>query len=392
MPIKKTLRTPTPVHIWTDDIERGAEEQLKRLAALPILFHHVAVMPDVHLGRGSTIGAVIATKGAIIPAAVGVDIGCGMVAARTNIAATQLEHKLPELRRRIERAIPVGFDGNNDAPAPIAALDLWNHWDELSPKVSNDARLRKKALLQCGSLGGGNHFIEVCLDREQTVWIMIHSGSRHIGKVLADVHINAAKGLMREAMIRLPDSDLSYLSQGTPEFKSYIHDLLWAQNYAFNNREEMIRRLYGLFGDLFGEEFKVLQQVNCHHNYTQEEEHFGQTVWVTRKGAVSAKAGEWGIIPGSMGAKSFIVVGRGNPDSFNSCSHGAGRRMSRTQAKKVFSVKDLEEQTLGVECRKDQGVLDEIPSAYKDIDQVIKNQADLVDVKATLKQVLCVKG
>ncbi len=379
-----------PIKVWATDLEAEAETQVKNLASLPFIFKHVAVMPDAHAGRGSTVGTVIATHGAIIPAAVGVDIGCGMCAVKLPFQIEDIKN-LSALRSSIERSVPVGFNENKETTPRVDSA------------VSELGQLRtekvswKKILHQLGSLGGGNHFIEVCADELGGAWIMLHSGSRNVGKTLADIHINNAKDLMKRYFIDLPDPDLAYLAQNTQEFKDYIHDLHWAQKYAMANRVEMMRRVlkdvsYHMFQEDRGQEAMAILGINCHHNYTAMENHFGENVWITRKGAVSAKAGELGIIPGSMGTKSFIVEGLGNPDSFSSCSHGAGRRMSRTKARATFTKEDLEAQTAGVECRKDAAVIDEIPGAYKDIDVVMANQADLVKIKFTLKQVLCVKG
>jgi tRNA-splicing ligase RtcB len=354
-------------------------------------------MPDVHFGKGATIGSVIATQGAIIPSAVGVDIGCGMMALKLNLKIDQLggSEKLRDLRHSIERSVPVGRDGNKEISERVAGY--LNELKGPPPSFDPENRVFKNACLQLGSLGGGNHFIEVCRDQKDFVWILLHSGSRNIGKHLAEQHIERAKDLMKQYFISLPDPDLAYLAQGTAEFKAYLADLMWAQDYAHFNRVEIAHRVlrevgYHLFKDDWERKTLVLDRVHCHHNYTQIEHHFGKNVFVTRKGAVSARAGEKGIIPGSMGTRSYIVEGKGNPDSFCSCAHGAGRRMSRTQARATFSVSDLETATAGVECRKDDHVLDEIPGSYKSIDQVMENQADLVEVLYELKQVLCVKG
>lgn len=394
--------TQTPIKIWTNDIEEEAKNQLINLSTLPFIHKHIAVMPDAHAGRGSTIGTVIATKGAIIPAAVGVDIGCGMTAVKLPFKVDVLDGKLQELRNQIERSVPVGFNSNKTPSENVLGrmgklcLDFGylNCLDRYSKEL-------QKAFSQCGSLGGGNHFIEICTDTEDTAWIMLHSGSRNIGKTIADIHINGAKGLMKKYFIDLPDPDLAYLAQNTPEFEAYINDMNWAQGYAFQNRDEMMSRIlkqisYLIFGKDYtnanNPEDLAMLKVSCHHNYTTIENHFGSNVFVTRKGAVSAREGELGIIPGSMGAKSFIVRGLGNPESFNSCSHGAGRKMSRTKARATFTQEDLIKQTEGVECRKDKEVIDEIPSAYKNIDEVMDNQADLVAIEYTLKQLICIKG
>ena len=390
MPIKKIVDAKVPVKIWADEVEPQAMEQLARIAALPFVFKHVAVMPDVHLGVGATVGSVIATKGAVIPAAVGVDIGCGMAAVKLQgVRPEMLEGRLAELRRQIERAVPVGFNENRRLDSDVENWEGWARFGDLHPRVQE---LRGKAQHQLASLGGGNHFIELCLDTEGGVWVMLHSGSRGIGNKLAERHIDAAKGLMKRLLVDLPDPDLAYFAQGTPEFDAYIRDLYWAQAYAAKNRELMMKRVLRQVGHVLGIEPVAEHSVNCHHNFAVVENHFGTDVLVTRKGAVRARAGDMGIIPGSMGTKSYIVRGKGNPESFDSCSHGAGRRMSRNAARKRFTCEDLRKQTEGVECRKDAGVVDEIPGAYKDIDEVIRNQDDLVEVVAELKQVLCVKG
>lgn len=379
-----------PVKIWAGELEDEAAKQLENLSGMPFIYRHVAVMPDAHAGKGSTVGTVIATKGAIIPAAVGVDIGCGMCAVKLPFRADALE-RLPELRSAIESVVPVGHKGNEDVTARVA-----QQMDELGFPTLQSISL-DKAAKQMGSLGGGNHFIEICTDQNGDAWLMLHSGSRNIGKMLAEQHIEKAQDLMKQYFISLPDPDLAYLAQGTPEFKAYLHDLLWAQDYAKRNRATMLGRILErialhVFGEWRSEEQMTLLRVDCHHNYTGQESHYGQNVWVTRKGAVSARAGQLGIIPGSMGAKSYIVEGLGNEESFCSCSHGAGRRMSRSKARATFSQADLAAQTAGVECRKDADVIDEIPAAYKDIDEVMANQADLVRPLYTLKQILCIKG
>jgi len=375
--------TKVPIKIWASILEAEAEEQVRKVASLPFIHSHVALMPDAHAGKGSTIGTVIATKGAIIPSAVGVDIGCGMSAVKLFINAGHFDGKLADIRHNIERSVPVGRFGRKEVHTLTKSL-LNNN----TPIMVED-----KHLLQCGSLGGGNHFIEICLDKENNPWVMLHSGSRNIGKVLAETHIDKAKGLMKKYFIDLPDPDLAFLAHNTVEFNSYIRDLHWAQNFAKVNRQimmveilEQIRRVLQL------ETLLTDDIIDCHHNYTQMENHYGANVWITRKGAVSAKSGELGIIPGSMGAKSFIVRGLGNVESFNSCSHGAGRKMSRTKARATFTTDDLKHQTSGVECRKDADVIDEIPGAYKDIETVMNDQADLVEKVAELKQILCVKG
>lgn len=382
-----------PIKIWSqlDTVEDKAIRQLKNTAAMPFVFKHVAAMPDVHLGIGATVGSVIATKRAIMPAAVGVDIGCGMMAVKTGLDARVVQDKISEIRHSIERSVPVGFDQHKNKSAVGVEFAGWQSIEKLN---NYDIDLKQKARMQMGTLGGGNHFIEVCLDTEGSVWVMLHSGSRGIGNLVARRHIDNAKDLMKKMFIELPDPDLAYFAQGLPGFDDYIWDLNWCQEYAFQNRREMMKLVLKDLSHAVNnkEPIERLIEVNCHHNYTEIENHYGENVFVTRKGAVRARESDFGIIPGSMGAKSFIVKGLGNAESFHSCSHGAGRRMSRTQATKQFTVADLVEQTSGVECRKDKGVLDEIPSAYKDIDVVMENQKDLVTVVAQLKQIMCVKG
>jgi tRNA-splicing ligase RtcB (3'-phosphate/5'-hydroxy nucleic acid ligase) len=373
---------------WTnpDEIEDVALEQLKNISALPWVFHHVAAMPDVHFGKGATVGSVIAMKGAVSPAAVGVDIGCGVGAVRTSLTAQDLPDNLRAIRNALERAIPVGFHEHRDPLERPGDKALWDEFRDLTQAVKD---LLPKARKQLGTLGGGNHFIELCLDTEDRVWTMLHSGSRNIGKTLADIHIQRAKKLAHNQ--DLPDRDLAVFLAGTKEMDEYRRDLFWAQQYAMKNREAMLE-LYGSVLRQFWPGVRFDEKVLCHHNYVAEETHFGEQVLVTRKGAIRAGRGDMGIIPGSMGTRSYVVRGLGNAQSFESASHGAGRRMSRGEARRRFSVKDLEAQTKGVECRKDGGVLDEIPSAYKPIEQVMENQKDLVEVVAELRQVLCVKG
>jgi tRNA-splicing ligase RtcB len=380
------------IRMWTrpEEVEPIAMQQLRNIAALPWAVKHIAVMPDVHYGKGATVGSVIALRDAVSPAAVGVDIGCGMAAIRTTLTANDLPDTLRGLRSRLESVVPVGFDQH---PEPAFTDDdaddwtgFWKRFDDLTPVVRARA---DKALRQMGTLGGGNHFLEVCLDTDQQVWVMLHSGSRGIGNQLAQHHISVARGLTHNA--ELPDADLAVFLAGTPEMAAYRHDLYWAQDYARRNRAVMLRLVCEVLRAEFGH-IAFDETISCHHNYVAEEKHFGEDVLVTRKGAIRAGRGELGIIPGSMGTCSYIVRGLGNPDSFESASHGAGRRMSRTKARKTFTRQDLADQTKGVECRKDKGVVDEIPGAYKDIDTVIADQSDLVEVVAKLKQVLCVKG
>lgn len=374
------------VKLWTpvEQVESSALDQLKNIAKLPWVFKHVAVMPDVHYGKGATVGSVIAMKDAVSPAAVGVDIGCGMGAVLTNLTAEDLPESLAALRSDIEAAVPVGFNSHTSSKA--GRKSVMERFKDLFGPVKDR---EKVAADQIGTLGGGNHFIEVCLDTEGRVWVMLHSGSRNIGKTLAEYHIEKARGLAHNA--DLPDRDLAVFLAGTKEMQEYWHDLDWAQQYAFENRATMKELIMGVMSKHFPQ-VKEVDYIACHHNYVSKENHYDEDVLVTRKGAIYAGRGTYGIIPGSMGTKSYIVRGLGNQESFCSASHGAGRRLSRGAAKREFSEADLLAQTAGVECRKDLGVLDEIPAAYKDIDQVMENQKDLVEIVATLKQVLCVKG
>jgi tRNA-splicing ligase RtcB len=393
MPVKKVLTAErVPVKIWTTDVEPEAEQQLLNTARLPFVFKHVAAMPDVHFGKGATVGSVIATKGAICPAAVGVDIGCGMIAVPLSVTEQQAKDNLDKIYKSILRSVPVGYEGNHKITDSVQNWIGWQDWDRLTAPVKD--RL-KNTTSQLGSLGGGNHFIELCLDQSNCVWIMLHSGSRNIGKTMAERHIDKAKGLMKQMFIDLPDPDLSYFVEQTAEFDAYMHDLEWCQNYAMQNRLEMLERVkksisYAVFGEL--QEIAHGLSINCHHNYVSRENHFDTNVLITRKGAIRARTNDYGIIPGSMGTNSYIVRGLGNTDSFCSCSHGAGRSMSRTKARKTFTKEDLQKQTEGVLCRKDEGVLDEIPSSYKDINTVMENSSDLVETVAILKQFMCIKG
>jgi tRNA-splicing ligase RtcB (3'-phosphate/5'-hydroxy nucleic acid ligase) len=386
------LTTTTPVLSWANhDLSREETKMAQNVASLPFVFKHVALMPDVHLGKGALVGSVVATKEAIIPAAIGVDIGCGMCAIQLPFYAEQLDGKLKKIRQEIEAAIPVGFNENKEADRQVLNWQGWQDFTQLHDGVSH---LETKALKQMGSLGGGNHFIEVCLDAKDQVWLMLHSGSRGIGNMLAQRHIDTGRNLAKMAGETLPDPDLAYFVEGTAEFAAYWRDLQWAQAYAKYNRDVMMTRFKAIVERNIagGKPTKPLLSVNCHHNYAEKETHYGESVYVTRKGAVRAQKDDYGIIPGSMGAKSFIVKGKGCAESYCSCSHGAGRLMSRNKAKLTYTLDDLVAQTAGVECRKDEGILDEIPAAYKPIEQVMENQADLVEVVATLKQVVCVKG
>ena len=386
------ISTPKPVLSWADHALGHEETKMaKNVASLPFVFKHVALMPDVHLGKGALVGSVVATKEAIVPAAVGVDIGCGMAAIKTPLRYEQLEGKLKQIRLEIEAAIPVGFNDNKEVEKPVFN---WQGWREFSDLHDGVQHLEGKAMKQMGSLGGGNHFIEVCIDTDNQVWLMLHSGSRNIGNMLAQRHIETAKELARLAGTSLPDKDLAYFIAGTSEFAAYWRDLQWAQEYARVNRDVMMARFKKIIEKYAsgGKPVKPLLTVNCHHNYAEKEVHFGEDVYVTRKGAVRARTEDYGIIPGSIGAKSFIVKGKGNAESYCSCSHGAGRSLSRSKAKDQFTLDDLIQQTQGIECRKDTGIIDEIPAAYKPIEQVMHQQSDLVEVVATLKQIICVKG
>ena len=392
-----------PVKAWTRgvQVEESARQQLLNVATLPFIYRWIAAMPDVHWGMGATVGSVIPTKQAIIPAAVGVDIGCGMMAVRTTLDAAHLPDDLKPVRSAIERAVPHGRTdngGRNDRGAwkqpPAAQLDVWT---QLAPRyhaiVQKHPRLgRGNDLNHLGTLGTGNHFIEMCLDEEQHVWFMLHSGSRGVGNRIGSYFIELAKQDMRKAHIDLPDANLAYLKHGTKHFDDYVEAVQWAQDYAMANRQLMMDSVLAAVRRVLPPFQATSEVVNCHHNYVAIEQHYGEEVFVTRKGAVRAGAGDFGIIPGSMGAKSFIVRGKGNPESFHSCSHGAGRSMSRTEAKKRFTVEDHIKATHGVECRKDRDVIDETPAAYKPIEAVMSAQSDLVDVVHTLRQVVCVKG
>ena len=393
-----------PVKMWTKGVavDPKARDQLSRAARMPFIFKHVAVMPDVHVGIGATVGSVIPTKGAVIPAAVGVDIGCGMMAARTSLHAADLPDNLEGIRTAIEQAVPHGRDVGRskrdkgswgDPPPEIAAA--WATLAERFKRITDKyPRLEKtNNLVHLGTLGTGNHFIELCLDEADRVWVMLHSGSRGVGNAIGSFFIELAKQDMRKWFINLPDENLAYFSEGTEHFDDYVEAVGWAQDFAALNRRMMMTNVIRAIRSVIAKPFEAeLEAINCHHNYVQKENHFGENVLVTRKGAVRAAKGVMGIIPGSMGAKSFIVRGRGNAESFDSCSHGAGRLMSRTEAKKVFTLDDHILATEGVECRKDEGVIDETPAAYKPIEAVMAAQADLVEIVHTLKQVVCVKG
>ena len=392
------------VKMWTRGVpvDDRAREQLLRAAQMPFIFKHVAVMPDVHVGIGATVGSVIPTKNAIIPAAVGVDIGCGMMACRTTLKATDLPDSLGFLRSAIERAVPHGRSSGrsrrdkgswHDVPATadVAWAGLKTRFDTIveKHKVIGQSNNRK----HLGTLGTGNHFVEVCLDEDNRVWFMLHSGSRGVGNRIGRYFIELAKKDMEQWFINIPDKDLAYFPEGTDHFDDYVESVEWAQDFAFANRTVMMQNVIKAARNVLPVPFDAeVEAVNCHHNYVTKENHFGENVYVTRKGAVRARKGDMGIIPGSMGTRSYIVRGLGNEDSFCSCSHGAGRVMSRTEAKKSVSMEEHLEAIKDVECRKDVGVLDETPSAYKPIDDVMEAQKDLVEVMHTLRQVVCVKG
>ena len=398
MPVQQEITEGrVPVKVYTGEVEATARQQLVNVSRLPIVHHHIAAMPDVHLGIGATVGSVIPTLRAIIPAAVGVDIGCGMIATRLSLTGNDFdERKLKKVFDQISRDVPVGFGQHNDRDVRSDAAKKFQKGLkrilEKHPGIQKRVGKHSSWTHQLGTLGGGNHFIEVCLDEAGRAWVMLHSGSRGIGNAIGTYFIALAKGDAEKHQLQLPDRDLAYFPEGAAHFDDYVHAVGWAQDYARANRAEMMdlvieamRRHLPSF-EITGE------AVNCHHNYVEREFHYGEHVWLTRKGAIRAAKGELGIIPGSMGVRSYIVRGKGSAASFDSCAHGAGRRMSRNAAQKKFTLEDLAVQTAGVVCRKDKGVLDEIPGAYKDIGEVMANQSDLVEVLHTLKQVLCVKG
>jgi tRNA-splicing ligase RtcB len=392
------------VKMWTKGVpvDDKARDQLSRAAKMPFIFKHVAAMPDVHVGIGATVGSVIPTKGAVIPAAVGVDIGCGMMAARTSLVASDLPDNLEGIRSAIEQAVPHGRDvgrGKRDKGSwgdpPPAIVDAWATLAQRFERICDKHPRLKNTnnLVHLGTLGTGNHFIELCLDEDQRVWVMLHSGSRGVGNAIGSFFIELAKEDMRKWYINLPDEALAYFPEGTDHFDDYVEAVGWAQDYAALNRRMMMTNVIRALRSQIAVPFETeLEAVNCHHNYVARENHFGENVLVTRKGAVRAAKGVMGIIPGSMGAKSFIVRGLGNAEAFDSCSHGAGRVMSRTEAKKRVTLDEHIRDTEGVECRKDEGVIDETPKAYKPIEAVMAAQADLVEIVHTLKQVVCVKG
>jgi tRNA-splicing ligase RtcB (3'-phosphate/5'-hydroxy nucleic acid ligase) len=377
---------------WASILEDGTREQAERTAAMPFVFPHVALMPDAHLGRGATIGSVIPTLGAIMPAAVGVDIGCGMIAVRTQFTAQEVGSRdLAALREAIERAVPLAAGNYNTASysaetdARVAALEQRDGADSAE-------RIAPNWRLQLGTLGSGNHFIEVSLDEQDRIWLFLHSGSRGVGNKLATKHIKIARALATKWWIALPDPDLAYLVEGTGEFWDYIRDLRWAQHFALLNREEMMHRVIDCFAAWIGRDVELAESVNCHHNYTAQEKHFGKDVWLSRKGAIDASEGTAGLIPGSMGTRSYVVVGKGNRLALNSSPHGAGRGYSRSRARKEFTRAQLDAAMEGIEWRHSDAFLDEIPGAYKPIDVVMADAKDLVEIRHTLRQIVNVKG
>ncbi len=398
MPIHQEIHEHAcPIKIWADPIEPQALNQLRNIADLPIVHSHVAAMPDAHMGIGATVGSVLATRDAIIPAAVGVDIGCGMIAARLSLTAEHLDGKsLRKVFDQISRDVPVGRGQHRESKARTAAATSFEpglkRITDRHPALLKSFGKFSNWIFQLGSLGSGNHFIEVCLDEAGRVWVMLHSGSRGIGNAIGTYFIALARGDMERLQMNLPDRDLAYFREGSKHFADYVEAVGWAQRYAAQNREEMLALVIAALRRHLPPFEITSEAVNCHHNYVAREHHFGADVWVTRKGAIRAGKGELGIVPGSMGTRSYIVSGLGNADSFESSAHGAGRRMSRTQARKQFTTADMVAQTQGVVCRKDKDVLDEIPGAYKDIDEVMANQRDLTEILHTLKQVVCVKG
>lgn len=402
MTIKKVVMGRFPVKVWTNEIDENAIKQLENMAQMPFIHKHIAAMPDVHWGMGATIGSVIASKGAIIPAAVGVDLGCGMMAIQTSLTANDLPDNLHSLREHIEAVVPHGRTDNggvNDIGGWSGDNPHTNRWMQLTERYNQILAKHPKAKgyntwQHMGTLGGGNHFIEICLDENDAVWIMLHSGSRGAGNKIGSYFIQKAKEEMERYHITdyLPDKDLSYLVEHTEIFDDYCEAVLWAQDFAEENRKAMMEAVLKVMHKRFGHFTCTKQAINCHHNYISRENHYGSNVLVTRKGAIRAREGDMGIIPGSMGAKSFIVRGKGNKESFCSCSHGAGRKLGRKQAHKMYTAADLVEQTQGIECPKDESRVDEIPAAYKDIDTVMANQSDLVDIVHTLHQVINIKG
>lgn len=380
-----------------ESIEEGAKKQIENISEMPFVYKHIAIMPDCHLGMGATVGSVIATKGAIIPAAVGVDIGCGMIAVRTKFTSASMPESLKNVRAGIERRIPLGAGGNNKKLTESAARRVAILAFEADEQGMDLSKYDTNWSEQVGSLGSGNHFIEICLDQQDQVWIVLHSGSRGIGNKLASAHIKIAQKLMADFCIALKDRDLAYFPESQVGFKNYIRDLLWAQDFALANREEMMDRVltelsYAIYKE-DGHQKKIeLDRINCHHNFTQKENHFGSNLWITRKGAIQMRQGQLGVIPGSMGTNSYVVSGLGNKMSYESAPHGAGRRFSRTQAFKNFTMEDFDKAMAGIECRRSEKLIDELPGAYKDIGEVMQNSSELVKIEYELKQIVNVKG
>ena len=392
VPIQKVLDGRVPVKIWTEDVEESAQQQLLNVANLPFVCHHVAAMPDVHGGKGSTVGTVIATKEALLVAAIGSDIGCGVAMVELNYKIDQLEGKHLQLRHSIERSVPTGRDSHKKIVDIVLDWPRWADFEKLHSAIQGQ---KDRALKQMGTLGGGNHLYEVCYNTEGYICLLLHSGSRHIGKAIADAYIETSYQLMQDFFISLPEKELSFIPKSHPAFKAYWHDCQWAQDYARANRDLMIqlgmKDLSHILG-LGGAPLDIRSQINCHHNYIEWDNFRGENIMITRKGAIRAKQDELGIVLGSMGAPSYVFKGKGNPEAFYSAPHGAGRRMSRTKARATFTVQDLIEQTKGIESRKDEAIVDEIPSAYKPIAEVMNNASDLCDVVTELRQVICIKG
>ncbi|TNB70427.1 RtcB family protein [Arthrobacter sp. BB-1] len=377
---------------WASILDEKTREQAVMTSQLPFIYPHLALMPDAHLGKGATVGSVIPTLHAIIPAAVGVDIGCGMIAVRTQYALKDLPKDRKKLREDIERAIPLSAGHNNRNVVPTAEPRIAELKRQAAKAGFNPGQYVEKWELQLGSLGSGNHFIEVCADESDAVWLFLHSGSRGVGNKIAQHHIGVAQRVATKSRIHLPDPDLAYLEEGTPQFERYIAELRWAQHFALLNREEMMDRVATQFGHWVGGRVRELERINCHHNFTQRETHYGKSVWVSRKGAIKAEPGDPGLIPGSMGTASYVVAGRGNPESLNSSPHGAGREYSRNAARKAFSLEELKKAMRGIEFRASEAFIDEIPAAYKPIDVVMQDAADLVSVRHKLRQLINVKG
>jgi len=377
---------------WASILDDKTREQAVMTASLPFIYPHLALMPDAHLGKGATVGSVIPTLRTIIPAAVGVDIGCGMIAVRTQYSVRELPKDRKSLREAIERVIPLSAGHNNKQVLPTAEPRIADLKQRATKAGFNPAQYVARWELQLGSLGSGNHFIEISADEDDGVWLFLHSGSRGVGNRIAQHHIQVARQVSRKHQVHLPDPDLAYLDEGTPQFDRYIAELRWAQHFALLNREEMMDRVAAEFSRWVGGPVQERERINCHHNFTEQEKHYGKSVWVSRKGAIKAAPGDPGLIPGSMGTASYVVEGRGNPASLNSSPHGAGREYSRNAARKAFTLEELKRAMKGIEFRASEAFIDEIPAAYKPIDQVMQDAADLVTVRHTLRQLVNVKG